>query len=197
MKGRYAAVVLAGGLSTRMKRFKPLLPLGKATVTDHVIDTFLSTGVAVFLVVGYRGDEITARIKPRDIITVYNPDYKRGMFSSIQAGVRRLPPGYKAFFVLPVDIPLVKPATIRRLIAVSEEKPGRIIYPTFEGKRGHPPLIPAGLAGDILAWQKSGGLKAVLKSQENLAREVPVADSFILFDIDTPADYAALLERAR
>jgi molybdenum cofactor cytidylyltransferase len=64
-------------------------------------------------------------------------------------------------------------------------------------KRGHPPLIPAALAPDILGWEKGGGLKAVLKSQEKRAIEVSVADSFILFDIDTPEDYAALLEHYR
>ena len=42
MNARYAAIVLAGGFSTRMQQFKPLLPLGEETITDHVIATFLS-----------------------------------------------------------------------------------------------------------------------------------------------------------
>jgi molybdenum cofactor cytidylyltransferase len=194
VKARYAAIVLAGGLSTRMKQFKPLLPLGGATITDRVIDLFLNEGVGVFLVAGYRRDDIAAGIKKRDITIVYNPDYEHGMFSSIQAGVRRLKSKYQGFFILPVDIPLVRPATVRRLITVASENPDNIIYPVFGGERGHPPLIPSALAPAILGWEKGGGLKAVLKSHEKLAREVPVADSFILFDIDTPEDYAALLE---
>ena len=40
MSTRYAAVILAGGLSTRMEQFKPLLPLGDKTVVDHIIGTF-------------------------------------------------------------------------------------------------------------------------------------------------------------
>jgi molybdenum cofactor cytidylyltransferase len=194
VKARYAAIVLAGGLSTRMKNFKPLLPLGDATVTDHVIDTFLNAGVDVFLVAGYRHDDIAAGIKKRDITIVYNPDYEKGMFSSIQAGIRRLPPVYRGFFILPVDIPLVRPETIKQMLNVAVKNPECIIYPVFEGKRGHPPLVPTALASAILRWGKGGGLKAVLKSHEKLAREVPVADSNILFDIDTPEDYKALLE---
>jgi molybdenum cofactor cytidylyltransferase len=197
MKARYAALVLAGGLSTRMKEFKPLLPLGGATVTDHVIDTFLSEGVDVLLVVGYRGDDIAAGIKKRDITVIYNPDYERGMFSSIQAGVGRLQPAHRGFFVLPVDIPLVRPATIRKLMEAAGENPEKVIYPVFGGKRGHPPLVPSGLAPAILGWQGRGGLKVVLASREDLALEVPVADSFILFDVDTPEDYRQLLERFR
>jgi molybdenum cofactor cytidylyltransferase len=197
VNNRYAAIVLAGGLSTRMKQFKPLLPLGEETITDRVIDTFLKNKVNVFLVVGYRHENVAAVIKKRDITIVYNPDYEKGMFSSIQAGVRHLTPDYQSFFILPVDIPLVKPTTIKRLMTASEKNPRNIIYPVFEGKRGHPPLIPSSLAPAVLEWHKGGGLKAVLKSYEKLALNVPVADSFILFDIDTPEDYAALLERLK
>jgi molybdenum cofactor cytidylyltransferase len=191
----YAAIILAGGLSTRMKQFKPLLPLGEVTITDRVIDLFLNEGVDVFLVAGYRHDDITAGIRKRDITIVYNPDYEKGMFSSVQAGIRQLNAGYEAFFTSPVDIPLVSPATIQRLMEAGEENPGKIVYPVFEGKRGHPPLIPAALAPAILGWEKGGGLRAVLKSKESLALEIVVPDSFILFDIDTPEDYAELRER--
>ncbi len=194
MNARYVAIVLAGGLSTRMKQFKPLLPLGEATITDHIIATFLSAGVDVLLVVGYRHDEIKAKIKERDINIVYNPDYEQGMFSSIQAGVSHLLPAYQAFFIQPVDIPLIRPATIKRLMEAAAENPDKIIYPVFEGRRGHPPLIPFGVAPAILEWQEGGGLKAVLDSPEIPDLEIPVPDANILFDIDTPEDYAALLE---
>jgi CTP:molybdopterin cytidylyltransferase MocA len=195
VKARYAAIILAGGLSTRMKQFKPLLPLGRETITDRVIDLFLNEGVDVFLIAGYRHNDILAGIKKRDITIIYNPDYEKGMFSSVQAGVRRLNAGYEAFFVSPVDIPLVSPATIQRLMEAGEENPGKIIYPVFGGKRGHPPLIPSALAPTILGWEKGGGLKAALKSRERLAVEIVVPDSFILFDIDTPEDYAELQKR--
>jgi molybdenum cofactor cytidylyltransferase len=192
---QYAAIVLAGGLSSRMKQFKPLLPLGETTITDHVIATFLKVNVDVFLVVGHRRDAIINSIKNRNIKIIYNPDYKQGMFTSVQAGIKHLKPKHQAFFILPVDIPLVRPATIRRLMDTAGENPGRIIYPVFRGKRGHPPLIPSVLAPTIMEWERGGGLKAVLKSQEELAVEIEVPDSTILFDIDTPDDYTALLRR--
>jgi len=195
VKARYAAVVLAGGLSTRMKQLKPLLPLGEGTITDHVISTFLNTGVDVFLVVGYRQDEIKAAIKKGDITIVYNPDYEQGMFTSVQAGVSRLSPGHQAFFIMPVDIPLVRPATIRRLMNAAAKSPHNIVYPVFGKKRGHPPLIPASVSQAILAWDKGGSLKAVLDSRKKLALEISVPDSNVLLDIDSQDDYAALLTR--
>jgi molybdenum cofactor cytidylyltransferase len=195
MSATFAAIVLAGGFSTRMNSFKPLLPLGESTVTSHVIDTFLSAGVDVLLVVGHRREEIKASIKKKDITIIYNSAYRQGMFSSIQAGVRRLQPTHQAFFVLPVDIPLVRPATIRLLMGAAIRSPDNVIYPVFGGRRGHPPLVPATLAHAILGWAEGGGLKAVLAKSEKPAAEVPVADGCILFDIDTPEDYRQLLER--
>ena len=97
-QGRYAAIILAGGLSTRMKQFKPLLPLGDSTITDHVIDTFLKAGVDVILVAGYHPDKIKAGIKQRVNAFVFNPVYEQGMLSSIQAGVSHLQPFHQAFF---------------------------------------------------------------------------------------------------
>jgi CTP:molybdopterin cytidylyltransferase MocA len=193
----YAAVILAGGLSSRMQQFKPLLPLGRATVTDHVIDTFLSVNVEVLLVAGYRHGDIEDAIKKQPVNIVYNPDYEQGMFTSIQAGIRQLQPDYQSFFILPVDIPLVRAATLSRLMAAAEQNPQRIIYPVFRGQRGHPPLIPSGLVPAILGWGKGGGLKAVLESEKKLALEVAVADGNILLDMDTPEEYQAILERFR
>jgi molybdenum cofactor cytidylyltransferase len=193
----FAAVVLAGGFSSRMQQLKPILPLGEETITDHIITTFTVTGVDVFLVTGYRREDVEAGIRRRDITVVYNPDYEQGMLSSIRAGLRQLPATYQSFFILPVDIPLVRPPTILRLIDAMLTDADKIIYPVFRRKRGHPPLIPAGLIPDILEWEGNGGLQAILSSREELAREIPVADSFILGDIDTQEDYTVLLERYR
>jgi molybdenum cofactor cytidylyltransferase len=192
---RFAAIVLAAGLSSRIPQFKPLLPLGGETITDHVISTFLNCGIEVFLVVGHRKDELRAGIKKRDIKIIENPDYRKGMFTSVRAGISRLQPVYQGFFIMPVDIPLVRESTIRRLMGVAAEQSQKVVYPVFGEKRGHPPVIPSSFISPILAWEENGGLKTFLKPREKSALEIPVADSNILFDIDTPQDYTALLER--
>jgi molybdenum cofactor cytidylyltransferase len=197
MNTSYTAVILAGGLSTRMQQFKPLLPLGDKAVVDHIIGTFLGAGADIILVTGYCHLEIENAVKQKQITLVYNPDYQHGMFTSVQAGISRVRPDCQSFFINPVDIPLVRQPTILRLMDAAAENPGKIIYPVFGGKRGHPVLVPSKLAPGILGWRKDGTLKAVLESQEHLALEVPVADGFILHDIDTREDYLRLIERCR
>ena len=163
---RFAAVILAAGYSSRMGQLKPLLTIGGETISDRLISTFQACGVDVYLVVGYRGEEVKAAIRKRDITIVDNPDYALGMFGSVQAGVRALKPGYDAFFIMPVDIPMVSADTVRSLQAAYAKHRGKILYPVFGGKRGHPPLLPADFVTVIAGWNAQGSLRDVLASQE-------------------------------
>ncbi|HNZ64584.1 MAG TPA: NTP transferase domain-containing protein [Smithella sp.] len=194
---RYAAIVLAAGFSSRMEQFKPLLQPGGLTITDRVISMFDHNGIDVFVVVGWKKKELLSGIQSRNVIVVENPDYERGMFTSVLAGLRHLPPDCKSFFIMPVDIPLVRPATVQILLKKAEENPGRIIYSCFGGRRGHPTLIPSKLIQDILLWKQEGGLKAFLNSKKELALEVNVPDRNILFDIDIPEDFREAEERLK
>jgi len=194
---RYAAIILAAGFSTRMKGFKPLLSLGSQTITDRLISTFSNNDVDVLLVTGWRGDELAAGIQRRDIIIAENPDYESGMLSSVQAGVKRLDSRHRSFFIMPVDIPLVRQATVKRLIDCADENPERIIYPVFDSVRGHPPLIPASLIPAITGWTEEGGLDTILGQHQALELEVSVADENILLDIDSKDDFSKLEERFR
>jgi molybdenum cofactor cytidylyltransferase len=178
-----------------MQGFKPLLPLGGETLTDRLIGTFRKNDVDIILVAGHHRDELRAGLRSRDIRIVENPDYPQGMFTSVQRGLRALGAGYRAVFIAPVDIPLVRPFTVKILLAAGEACPDKLIYPVFRQSRGHPPLIPARLFPVILAQPAESRLKAVLQSEQPGAVEIRVPDSFILFDIDTPADYGRLQER--
>ena len=189
-----SAIVLAGGFSRRMNGFKPLLRLGEDTFTGRTIALFQDFDIPVILVGGYRSEELFSAVLPRNVITRINPEYARGMFSSICTGIACIEPECRGFFLLPVDIPLIRPATITRLIEAFEMKPDSIIYPVFNQRRGHPTLIPTHLIPHILSWQGSGGLKAFLQQYENQAVEIPVADRFIIKDVDTPEDYQQLLQ---
>ncbi|MFC1905346.1 DVU_1551 family NTP transferase [Chloroflexota bacterium] len=192
---RFTAIILAAGLATRMKQFKPLLPVGSQTITDRVISIFRENGIGISLVVGWQKEELLTGITAKDVRIVFNPDYQQGMFTSVQAGLNSLESDCQAFFIMPVDIPLVRPFTIHRMLETAIKQPGKIIYPAFHGKRGHPPLIPTKLAPVILEWGKEGNLKEVLESQESIAEEVSVPDENIVFDIDNPIAYEELLIR--
>jgi molybdenum cofactor cytidylyltransferase len=195
-KPSYIAVIPAAGFSSRMERFKPLLMIGGQTITDRLIDVFWKNGVDVTLVVGWQKEQLLNGIKYRSVRSVENPDFAKGMFSSIQSGLRAVQPGrFQGIFIHPVDIPLIRPSSVTFLLEAAVRNPGRIIYPVCAGQRGHPTLLPACIIPAVLEWQHDGGLKAVLEEHRELDLEVKVPDDYIHADMDTSADYHALLER--
>lgn len=190
MTWRPAAVIPAAGLSSRMGRFKPLLPLGGTTVLERVIGLFRSAGVGrIIVVTGRRGDEVGGVASKNGAVAVHNPHFKQGMYSSVLAGVRALPEEADGFFMLPADIPLVRRETVLRLMdAFSGDRPA-VLHPRFRGERGHPPIIGRQVVPAILKHDGEGGLRAVLDRFEPDAADLDVADSGILHDLDHPEDY--------
>ena len=195
---RYAAIILAAGLSSRVGWFKPLVSLGGETLVERAVSLFRAGGVGeILVVVGHRGRELRPILRKARVRIIENARFQEGMFSSVSAGVRGLGSATAAFFVLPVDVPLVRNWTVRRLLAVHEERPGTIVHPCFRGRRGHPPLIPSDLVEAILCGPAAGGLRAVLARHEERAVNVEVPDQNILFDVDSPAQCEELVDRFR
>jgi molybdenum cofactor cytidylyltransferase len=191
-----AAIILAGGFSKRMGRFKPLLPLGDRRSIERVVGLFQDTGIATIMaVLGHRGAEIRRTVVSSDVVWVANPNYAEGMFTSVAAGVRALPESCRAFFIHPADIPLVRWQTVRRLLDAMGGQSVSVIYPTFDGRRGHPTLISACLVPQILKWPGTGGLRSLLQRHVDRSIELPVADEAVLLDLDTPEDYSRMQAR--
>lgn len=192
-KPNIAALIIAAGYSSRMGDFKPLLPFGGSCALKRLIETYQTHGIeSLYVVVGHRKDELIEALKGYNVHIVYNEDYDRGMFSSIQKGLRAMDECIEAFYMNPVDIPLIKPRTLELLYEAYEREKKGVNYPTFVGRKGHPPLIDMKYKANILASDGEGGLKKVLETFREDALHVKVYDQAVLMDMDTKEDYEAL-----
>jgi molybdenum cofactor cytidylyltransferase len=193
-----AAIILAAGYSSRMGTLKPMLKIGDKTILERAIRLFRDLGIEdVIVVVGHGASEIIPIVHDCGARAIMNEQLERGMFSSVQAGVNALRPESEAFFVLPVDIPVVRPRTIKDLLRAYSNGDSQIIFPAFLGKRGHPPLVSARYRNEILSYCGDDGLRGFFRKHNQHSEQVEVADEMILFDLDTPADYQALVARFR
>ena len=189
-----AALILAAGCSTRMGQFKPLLPIAGTTVVAQVIAMFRAAGIdRIGVVTGYCAEQIETVVARLGATVVRNANFQQGMYSSIQAGVDSLLPTVDACFLLPVDIPLVRPESIARLAEAFAARRAPITYPRFNGQRGHPPLVSSALFAEILAGKGEGGLRELLRKHQPESADVDVLDEGVLLDMDTPEDYAQLV----
>ncbi|MCJ2164779.1 MULTISPECIES: DVU_1551 family NTP transferase [unclassified Pseudodesulfovibrio] len=188
---RLAAIIPAAGLSSRMgAAFKPLLPLAGGTVVSRCVEVFRANGVEhVLVVTGKRASEVAEAARKAGAEPVHNADFEQGMYSSVLTGVQALAGDVSAFFMLPVDMPLVRNETVDRLLQEFQRTEPSVLYPRFRGERGHPPIIGRELIPDILTHDGRGGLRVVLDRHEGGARDLDVADFGTVHDIDHPADY--------
>ncbi|MGO9567750.1 MAG: DVU_1551 family NTP transferase [Desulfomonilaceae bacterium] len=195
---RIAAIILAAGCSSRMGTLKPILELGKQTILKRAISLFKDFGIEdVIVVVGHRANEIISHVQNCGVRAITNEQFERGMFSSVQAGVNALRPESEAFFLLPVDIPLVRSQTIRNLLEAYQGGNSQIVFSAFLGKRGHPPLVSSRYRNEILSYSGDDGLRGFFGNHDRHSERVEVADEMILLDLDTPADYEAFVARFR
>lgn len=194
---KIAAVILAAGYSSRMGELKPLLPMGEGTVIEAVLQTFFRAGICdVRVVVGHGADRLLPVLEKLPVKIVHNPCYEKGMFSSVQAGGKDLEEsGAEAFFLLPADYPLIAEGTLMGLMELYDRNPVMVIYPCYEGQRGHPPLLSCRVIREILDYGGQGGLRELLGKYEEEALELPVEDEGILLDMDTWEDYLKCLAK--
>jgi CTP:molybdopterin cytidylyltransferase MocA len=193
-KTHLPAIVIAAGESRRMGRMKPLLPLGSRTVLQRVVDGLLASGLSpVTVVLGHRADEVAECLQGRPVEITVNENYRQGMLSSIQWGVKRLPPECPALLLALGDQPDVPPSVLPALIEEWTAHPGSIVVPTYNGKRGHPILIDSLYRPALLALRDPQTLRDLVHAPGTVRREVPTDAEGLLLDLDTPEDYEKML----
>ena len=185
------AIILAAGLSSRMGRPKALLDLGGIPVLAAQIRMFFDAGVdSVYVVTGACSEMVGPLAAASGASAVYNSRYEEGMFGSVRCGLSEVLNGSaSAFFLLPVDVPLVRAAGVKKIIEHYRRSGRSICYPVCGGHRGHPPLISVSLADAVLSYSGDGGLRRLLERYESEAGNVCVDDPGILIDMDDPGAY--------
>ena len=180
-------VVLAAGASSRMGTPKALLDAGGRTFVAAIAQAARAAGVqSIVVVLGPPHDAAIRAALGADLIVANNPQPERGMLSSVQAGVRALPP-VDATLIWPVDNPAVKQETVRAVLAG-----GETVIPTHGGRGGHPLRVPASRFAELLAIDSPLGLRALIQAQPSTVVRLAVDDPSILIDVDTPEDLKRL-----
>src|SRR5262245_12814145 len=184
-----SAIVLAAGKSERMGRPKALLEFRGRTFLENILDAISRSSIEhTVVVVGHHRREIENAIQTVPLI--FNPDYEQGMVTSLQTGIRALPPESIGAFLFLVDHPVVEAETIEAMIP--SVALNRIVQPTFKGRRGHPVFLGAEVLEEILRLPSSQGADVVVRRDPSRITEIPVNAGGIIADIDTPEDYEKL-----
>ena len=185
-----AGLILAAGESRRMGVPKALLEFGGETFLDGLIRAFSTHCAPVIAVLGADAERVRAGLRAAHLARIeINPDYMQGQFSSMQCGLRAVPPGAGGVLFTLVDHPRVRQDTLLQLLA----GPGPIAIPRYQGRRGHPIYFSRELIPEFLALDAGSTARPVLERLAAEIRYLDVDDPGILDDVDDPESYRRFL----
>lgn len=185
-------IILAGGYSSRAKLNKLLLEVNGQPMICRTIQTMRPFVDRLVAVTGRYHKELQPVLTKEGVEVAYNPNYEKGMFSSVLTGLNQVRD--EDIFLLPGDIPNVSRKTYEALL---KEK-GDVRIPTYEGKEGHPLFLSNYLVKEARKQPLDSNMHQFLDKYEDVKIRVKVDDPFINVDVDTLEDYqklCSLIER--
>ena len=198
-----AAIILAAGDSRRMGTPKALLPDpdGRPFVA-RLVRSFSAAGIdEIVVVTGAMHpaivDAIAADSPPARPLCVRNPDPSRGQLSSLWAGLEAaIRSDIEGVLVTPVDIPMIRTATIRQVVDAWVRTHAPIVRPVVGERHGHPVLFDRVTFDALREAPLTEGARVVVHANADRVVNVAVDDEGCLVDIDTPADYEAVIGKS-
>jgi molybdenum cofactor cytidylyltransferase len=198
---RVAALLLAAGQSRRMGTLnKLLIGIDGKPMVRHVAEAVqASQARPIIVVTGHQREKVEAALSGLGIGRfVFNPDYAKGLSTSLKQGIAALPKGTEAVVVCLGDMPKVAAGEIDRLIAAFNPVEGRAIcLPTRRGKRGNPVLLASRLFQELANVSGDVGARDLIAAHPELVTEVEMEGDGTLLDIDTPQALARLAGTAK
>lgn len=188
------AIVLAAGLSRRMRTQKLLLPFGRGTVLSTVVYNVLGAGFdEVVLVVSKDTQGVCtepALGSPR-LREVLNESPERGQSSSLRLGVSAAEEG--DFCVTLADLPLVSSEELVRYRALfdSREAEYTALVPCRDGRFGHPSFFAPLWRDRLCGAEGDVGGRDALRAYAAEVLYTSGEDSFFT-DMDTPEEYGQI-----
>lgn len=182
-------IILAAGESKRFGSPKQLAKINNnQTLIEYVISNVKKSSVAETIVVLGAYKDLIAPLMPSDTKIAFNEQFKKGQTSSIKKGLEQISPQSEYFLILPVDISTVSPKTIDRIIYQFKNAKASIGIPTFEGKKGHPPIYDIGLKQEIVNLDDDEPLYLINRKFQEKTVLINVNDPRILININSPQD---------
>lgn len=184
-----SCIIPSAGLSSRMSCWKgELLSLEGIPFMEKAVRTALTSCRDVIVVAGKQVAKVRRILSAYPgICIIENPDYEKGMLSSIQAGLAGIGGD---FFVLPMDMPLIGPEHLDQIVSRHDKR--KITRPVYDSIPGHPVYFP-GLWKQRILDMKGRSLMKHLQDDDQLL--IPWQDSSVILDIDTDISYDSYINK--
>jgi len=183
-----AGVLLAAGEGSRFGQPKALVELNGHTLAERGVNLLRAGGAHPILVVTG-----AAPVELDGTQSVYNPEWRTGMGSSLRAALQALSDtDVGAVVVALADQPLVGAEAVARLIAAYREG-ASVAVAAYDGQPRNPVLLAREHWAEVIATATGDqGARTFLRTRPDLVTFVECGDTGRPDDIDTPADLARI-----
>lgn len=189
-----STILLSAGLSSRFGSPKALANFNGITVIENLQNMLLKAQIAeIIIVLGANHLQIKPYIlKHKKVKLVYNKDYKLGQTSSFKTGLKQISFNSKGIMLLPVDYPIIKEQTINSLVEKFSSASPRILIPTYQKKKGHPPIFSTTLTEEILKLSNDSGINEISRRHIDKTVLFEVSDEGVVSSFNTKEEFIAL-----
>jgi len=190
---KITGLILSAGLSERMNSFKPVLIFQNKPLIVLVTEKLLNICDDVIVVTGYKKEIIERTIEEHfermreRIKTIYNQDYREGMFSSLKKGLSEIS-GSDWIIYHFVDQPSLPEMFYYDFIKQIDDK-YNWIQPSYKFKKGHPIILHRSIYNRILDQNNNSSLKEISRDESILKKIWDCNYPQIHQDLDTPQDF--------
>jgi len=187
-------IILAAGESSRMGQSKQLLTIDDETLLHRAVKTALDTEAdSVLVVLGFDHEKHKHALQDQPVEYVVNPQWQKGIGSSIKAGLDRLlqlKPLTEGVIIMVCDQPFLTTTHLSQLISIFQKEKKNVVTSTYDGVEGTPTLFNRSLFDDIYKLADNEGAKKII-SQSKSKSHVEFKNGSI--DLDTPEEYTNFL----
>jgi len=179
-------LILAAGGSNRLGHAKQLVKIHGQTLIQKCIEQVKNLNNNHFsIVLGAQAEQIKQVISEHQTQILMNPDWLKGLSSSIKFGIKAIPEHFDILIIL-CDQYRIDQSDLNRLHSAWLQHPESLIAAQYENTIGVPAIIPQKYRQQLLQLNGNQGAKVILtKHQQNL---IPIPIKNAAFDLDTQED---------
>lgn len=170
-----AALVLAGGASSRLGRPKQVEPWADSTLLGHVLDEIRKGPFdQCFVVLGAAVDQVLEAVDFSDWVVVENLEWEDGMASSLRVGLDALLrlTRAEAVVIFMGDQPGIDQQVVNTLLATRASTKRQVIVPKYRYEWGNPVVVERPLWPRLMSLEGDVGARQLFKAHPEWVEEV-------------------------
>ncbi len=186
------AILLAAGQSKRLRSENKLIKLyKKIPLINHLLKALHKSKIdKVIIVTGHQQKELKKIIKKnKKNIFIFNKNFKKGMASSIKAGLKKVSKNDKGFIIFQSDMPFVKTSDINKIYNSIKLKKSLVYALKFKNKIGNPIGFDNSLYKKFKIIKGEFGAKFIVKRLKDRTKFIKISNARSFKDFDKASDF--------